>query len=493
MLLYALLHLTGYDLPMDELQALPPAAQQDAGPPRSRPDARASRPPPARSARASPTRWAWRWPRSCWPPSSTAPGHDDRRPPHLCLPRRRLPDGRHQPRGLLAGRHVAAEQADRALRRQRHLDRRPGGRLVHATTRRRASRAYGWNVIGPIDGHDVRRRRRRPIAQAKTSSRQAHADRLPHDHRQGLARHAPAPPRRMASRWAPTRSPGHARGARLDRAPFEVPAAVRARLGRARSAARAREAEWHGALRGLPRAHPALAAEFERRMRGDLPRRLRRQRARRGHRRASRQRRRPSPRARPSQKVLDALAPLLPELFGGSADLTGSNLTDFKGCGTCAAASAGQPHHYGVREFGMAAIMNGIALHGGYIPYGGTFLTFSDYSRNADPHGRADEAARDPRLHARLDRPGRRRADAPGGRARALAAPDPAASTSGGPADGLETAVAWACAVRAARRARPRWRCRARTCRAWRSAGAWPRHPRAAATCWPTRPSAAGA
>ena len=77
-----------------------------------------------------------------------------------------------------------------------------------------------------------------------------------------------------------------------------------------------------------------------------------------------------------SQKALAALAPAVPEMFGGSADLTGSNLTDFPGCG--------ERHvSYGVREFGMAAIMNGVALHGGYIPYGGTFLTFSDYSRNA--------------------------------------------------------------------------------------------------------------
>jgi transketolase len=74
--------------------------------------------------------------------------------------------------------------------------------------------------------------------------------------------------------------------------------------------------------------------------------------------------------------VLAALAPQLPEMLGGSADLTGSNLTDFPGCGA-------RHISYGVREFGMAAIMNGVALHGGYIPYGGTFLTFSDYSRNA--------------------------------------------------------------------------------------------------------------
>jgi len=85
-----------------------------------------------------------------------------------------------------------------------------------------------------------------------------------------------------------------------------------------------------------------------------------------------------------SQKVLAMLATRIPELLGGSADLTGSNLTDFPGCGAVRGGEKGGRHiNYGVREFGMAAVMNGIALHGGFIPYGGTFLTFSDYSRNA--------------------------------------------------------------------------------------------------------------
>src|SRR5690606_39067335 len=86
---------------------------------------------------------------------------------------------------------------------------------------------------------------------------------------------------------------------------------------------------------------------------------------------------------RASQLALDAMAPHLPELFGGSADLTASNLTNFAGCTPVRRGQAGNHLSYGVREFGMAAIMNGIALHGGFIPYGGTFLAFSDYSRNA--------------------------------------------------------------------------------------------------------------
>jgi transketolase len=84
-----------------------------------------------------------------------------------------------------------------------------------------------------------------------------------------------------------------------------------------------------------------------------------------------------------SQNAIEALLPLLPELLGGSADLTGSNLTAVKASVPLRRGAWGNHINYGVREFGMSAIMNGIALHGGYIPYGGTFLTFSDYSRNA--------------------------------------------------------------------------------------------------------------
>nr|NDG61407.1 transketolase [Betaproteobacteria bacterium] len=88
-----------------------------------------------------------------------------------------------------------------------------------------------------------------------------------------------------------------------------------------------------------------------------------------------------------SQNVLQLVGPALSELIGGSADLTGSNLTDFKGCGAMrvdeSGIAPGRHINYGVREFGMAAIMNGMALHGGFVPYGGTFLTFSDYARNA--------------------------------------------------------------------------------------------------------------
>ncbi len=133
-------------------------------------------------------------------------------------------------------------------------------------------------------------------------------------------------------------------------------------------------------LDSTARAYPAEARELQRRLAGDLPAdfaqdvraltdKVREKAATIASRKAS-------------QDVIEALAPGLPELLGGSADLAGSNLTMWSG-----SKSIGKPGgnyiHYGVREFGMAAIMNGIALHGGFIPYGGTFLTFSDYCRNA--------------------------------------------------------------------------------------------------------------
>ena len=130
-----------------------------------------------------------------------------------------------------------------------------------------------------------------------------------------------------------------------------------------------------------------------------------------------------------SQNVLEALVPALPELIGGSADLTGSNLTMVKASKVIGREDGGNYVFYGVREFGMCAVMNGIALHGGFIPYGGTFLVFSDYARNALRLAALIGAARDLRVHARLDRPGRGRADAPAGRARR----EPAADTQHGP------------------------------------------------------------
>jgi len=166
--------------------------------------------------------------------------------------------------------------------------------------------------------------------------------------------------------------------------PFDIPADLYAAWD-ARTAGAARQAQWQRTFDAYAAAFPAQAAEFTRRMQGDLPADFAQRlqdfvaaTVAKGETLATR---------KASQYAIAALAEMLPELLGGSADLTGSNYTDWKGVAPVRAAqdgiALGRHINYGVREFGMAAIMNGIALHGGYLPFGGTFLTFSDYSRNA--------------------------------------------------------------------------------------------------------------
>ena len=242
--------------------------------------------------------------------------------------------------------------------------------------------AYGWHVIPKVDGHDP--------AAVDAALRAARAQ---------AARPDGKPTLICCQTVIGQGSPGKAgthdvHGAALgadevqatrdalgwSHAPFELPAEV-AQAWDARERGRAAEHAWRERFEAYRTTFPEAAAAFERRMQGELP--------------ADFASRLPALfeaiAARPdaiatrkaSQNALDALAPLLPELFGGSADLTGSNLTNFKGCTVAGRDRAGNHLSWGVREFGMAAALNGMALHGGFIPYGGTFLTFSDYSRNA--------------------------------------------------------------------------------------------------------------
>jgi transketolase len=162
---------------------------------------------------------------------------------------------------------------------------------------------------------------------------------------------------------------------------FEVPDEIRTAWDHRKQGA-ALEAQWRALFTRYTSAFPDLAREFQRRMHGDLPARWRdiaaqvqqtllKQSA-------------PQATRSSSQAALDIIGPALPEIFAGSADLTPSNNTLFKGAVTLTPGKAdGDYLHYGVREFGMTAVMNGIALHGGHLPYGGTFLVFSDYARNA--------------------------------------------------------------------------------------------------------------
>jgi len=164
-------------------------------------------------------------------------------------------------------------------------------------------------------------------------------------------------------------------------APFEIPADIRAGWDAREAGARA-EGVWNERFAAYAAAYPAEAAEFQRRMAGDLPADWAEKSqafvdavVAKAETIASR---------KASQNALDGFGPLLPELLGGSADLAGSNLTIWKGCkGVGKLDASGNYLYYGVREFGMSAIMNGIALHGGFVPYGATFLMFSEYARNA--------------------------------------------------------------------------------------------------------------
>ena len=157
--------------------------------------------------------------------------------------------------------------------------------------------------------------------------------------------------------------------------PFHVPEDALAHWRRAQGRGARLEAEWRKQWDAYRQAHPDLAAELERRLAGRLPEGWDAGMPVFGPKDAQATR-------AASAKTLNAIAPKLPELIGGSADLTGSNLTEIKGGGTFAAGQRpGRNFHFGVREHGMGAVLNGIALHRGFIAYGGTFLIFSDYMR----------------------------------------------------------------------------------------------------------------
>jgi transketolase len=240
-------------------------------------------------------------------------------------------------------------------------------------------RAYGWNVIGPIDGHHVDEVSK-AIAVAKANSKGPSLIICKttigkgSPSRQGSAKVHGEP--LGAGEITLTRNSLH-----WDSAPFEIPVDIAAQWD-ARERGTKTQANWEVLFERYRSEFPELAAQYVQRVSGALSTNfselVAQVTAQFGHSKeniASR---------KASQQVLAMVGPKLPELLGGSADLTGSNLTDFPGCGAVRGGQAGGRHvNYGVREFGMAAIMNGLALHGGFIPYAGTFLTFSDYSRNA--------------------------------------------------------------------------------------------------------------
>ncbi|WP_330946591.1 transketolase [Thermomonas sp. LB-4] len=238
--------------------------------------------------------------------------------------------------------------------------------------------AYGWNVIRGVDGHDAVEIKTAIETALKSSDKPTLIC-----CRTTIGFGSPAKAGKESSHGAPlgkdeVQATRDALG--WAHAPFEIPQDIYAGWrGRDRAGA---EAEWNTRFAAYKVAHPEAAAEFERRLSGALPAgfeaaadafiaRLQQD----GPVIASR---------KASQNAIEAFAPLLPELVGGSADLAHSNLTLWKGSKSVAGSDPDANYvYYGVREFGMTAIGNGLALHGGFIPYDATFLVFSDYARNA--------------------------------------------------------------------------------------------------------------
>ena len=238
--------------------------------------------------------------------------------------------------------------------------------------------AYGWHVVRGVDGHDADAIKR-AVEQARAvtdkpsllmcktvigfgSPNKAGT----HDVHGAPLGEAEIAATREALGWS--------------HAPFEVPSDIYAHWD-AREAGQAKESAWNSKFADYAQAFPELAAEFTRRMKGELPQEF----AGRAQAWIERLQAKPAKIAsrKASQNAIEAFGPLLPELLGGSADLAPSNLTIWSGSKAINEDAAGNYIHYGVREFGMTAIANGIALHGGFLPYTSTFLMFVEYARNA--------------------------------------------------------------------------------------------------------------
>jgi transketolase len=240
-------------------------------------------------------------------------------------------------------------------------------------------RAYGWQVLAPVDGHDPE-----AVKAAIEAARVATGQPTLICCRTIIGKGSPNKQGSEATHGAPLGEDEVAATRAAigwPHAPFEIPADVYAAWS-ARDRGAAAEAAWEEALSAYAAAYPELAAELKRRLAGELPQDFAAaadayiaQCQEEGASIASR---------KASQNTLNVFGPLLPEFMGGSADLAGSNLTLWSGArGLSAEDASGNYIYYGVREFGMSAIMNGIALHGGFIPYGATFLIFMEYARNA--------------------------------------------------------------------------------------------------------------
>jgi transketolase len=375
MLLYGLLHLTGYDLPLDELKNFRQLHSRTPGHPEwgVTPGVETTTGPLGQGlANAVGMALAER-----------LLAEEFNRPGHTIVDHRTfvfLGDGclmegvSHEAcslAGTLGLEKLVAFYDDNGISIDGHVQ----GWFTDDTPRR--FEAYGWRVIPDVDGHDAGAIQA-AMAEALTPCGRPTlvccktvigwgAPKLAgtHDVHGAPLGAKEAAATREALGWS--------------HPPFVIPEEIRVAWDARQRGATAQQS-WEQGFEAYRAAYPDLAAEFRRRIAGKLPHDFAVRAdswiaatAQAGDTLATR---------KSSQRAIEALAPMLPELLGGSADLTGSNLTNWPGCRTITHDSAGNYLHYGVREFGMTAVMNGIALHGGFIPFGGTFLVFSDYARN---------------------------------------------------------------------------------------------------------------
>ncbi len=380
MLLYALLHLTGYDLPMSELQAFRQLHSRTPGHPEfgATPGVETTTGPLGQGL-ANAVGMAL---------AEALLAAEFNRPGHTIVDHRTwvfagdgcLMEGISHEACSLAGTlglgKLVVFYDDNGI----SIDGAVEGWFTDDTPAR--FEAYGWRVIRGVDGHDPQalsaaiaeatRQQDRPVLVCCRTvigkgapNKQGSAD----THGAALGESEVAATRAALGWTAP---------------PFEIPEAVRA-AWEGRTAGARRRTRWQEAYDAYAAAHPGLAAEFTRRMSGRLPADFAQRCA--GILQAAQDKAEAVATRKASQNALNQLAPMLPELVGGSADLMGSVFTDWKGSRVVArddtGALRGNIVNFGVREFAMAAITNGVALHGGLIPETGTFLTFSDYSRNA--------------------------------------------------------------------------------------------------------------
>jgi transketolase len=376
MLLYALLHLTGYDLPLQQLQRFRQLHSKTPGHPEYgvTPGVETTTGPLGQGiANAVGMALA----EKVLATQFNRPGHEivDHHT-YVFLGDGCLMEGISHEACSLAGTlglgKLIAFYDDNGISIDGHVS----GWFTDDTPRRFAS--YGWHVLPNVDGHDseaIDNAIRAAKAMADKPTLICCKTVIGHGSPNKAGSHdvhgAPLGEKEVAATRA-TLGWNHA--------PFEIPPHIY-ELWDARGVGADIEEAWRRRLVSYANAHPELGREFGRRMRGELPadfvetvRRL----MTRTHAKAATIATRKA-----SQEAIEGVAPALPELIGGSADLASSNLTLWSGSHAITSTSGGNYIYYGVREFGMAAVMNGLALHGGFIPYGGTFLTFSDYARNA--------------------------------------------------------------------------------------------------------------